>query len=327
MRKKKVELAITDTVGLNLMAEESVESVFAVLNEKFNDIRVTKISEEKDLKELYDRKPDLVFSGIKYLGFSNSGRKRDAKDKLWFPRLLKKKGINHTGSPTSALEYELNKALAKSVIRKNKLSTAKYFVAIPGKYKKKSDLPLEFPLFLKPAFEGGGKGIDSNSIVYKFKDFNYKLTSLYSRFKAPILVEEFLEGREFTVAVIREKKGKKLHAFPLEIIPQENSKGVRILSEKAKIDDLEQLIPVQNPKLVKKLSKLAKKSFRALGARDYGRIDIRLDQKGKPQFLEANLVPGLNPKLSYFTKAYKHFNGNDYGKMVDHIVSVAMARA
>ena len=85
----------------------------------------------------------------------------------------------------------------------------------------------------------------------------------------------------------------------IEIIVKENKDGHRILDYNVKKNDEEKVIPVTDIKIFKKLSKLAKDSFKALGGKSLGRIDIRMDHRGIPHFMEANLMPGLRKGYFY----------------------------
>ncbi len=123
---------------------------------------------------------------------------------------------------------------------------------------------------------------------------------LYEQYHCPALVETYLNGREFTVAVF--EKNANLTVYALEITaPVEN--GVRILSNKVKKDNTEILSAVTDKELLSEITHIAKNSFHALGARDIGRIDIKMDHHGQCHFIEANLTPGMKKGSSYFPKA------------------------
>jgi hypothetical protein len=109
--------------------------------------------------------------------------------------------------------------------------------------------------------------------------------------------------REFTVAVLEGADTQLRQIMPIEIIPPVNLKGDRILGFAEKRSNEEEIRPVEEP-LFSAVSALASAAFTALGARDFSRIDIKLDETGKPHFLEANLVPGMTPETSYFPRTF-----------------------
>ncbi|MEK7673412.1 MAG: D-alanine--D-alanine ligase [Patescibacteria group bacterium] len=324
-QNKHIEVVISSLSGLNIMSLESCKEVCNVLKDYFTEVGTTIIKKKEDLEKLVQKKPDLVFSGIKYVGFTKSSLLRDSKNKIWLSEYLDSKGINHTGSQVGALKLEFDKVLAKKEMQKNDIKTSPFFVALPGQYKKDVELPIPFPVFIKPIYEGSGKGVGADSLVTNFEEFEKKVESIYEEFKNPALVEKYLSGREFTVGIFDEGNGKKT-AMPVEMIAVADSDGNKILTYKAKKDDDERLVPVEDSREFKRLSTFAKKAFTALGARDYGRIDIRMDGHGDLYFLEANLLPGLNPRKSYFIKTCKRNSEISYENILLRIVEIALKR-
>jgi D-alanine-D-alanine ligase len=142
----------------------------------------------------------------------------------------------------------------------------------------------------------------------------------------PILVEEYLDGREFTVAVIRKSDGE-LIVSPIEIIPPESKNGLRILGEKVKSEDSEELRMIDDNEIMDKVKKLAVDSFIKLGVRDFGRIDIKANENGDCFFIEANLVPGMTPNSSYFPKSCEIEHGLAYDEVIQLILENAFCRA
>ena len=116
--------------------------------------------------------------------------------------------------------------------------------------------------------------------------------------------------------------------MPIELITEKNEGGDSILGHAIKDADTERVVAVSEGFLRDKVIDLAAQSFRALGGRDYGRIDMRLDQYGTLHFLQANLVPGLahHSFTSYFTAACQINESIDYESMILHIVNQALSR-
>jgi D-alanine-D-alanine ligase len=223
------------------------------------------------------------------------------------------------------LKYDSDKVLAKSYLRKKGIKTADYFTAVPGQYTCGSELPVRFPLFLKPLDAANGNGIDDLSFVTNFSDYESKLLSLYNLFGLPVLVEEYLAGREFTVAVI-DTMYSDLIVSAVEVVPPQSTNGLRILGEKAKRDDSEKLKKSKNSKIMDSVRKLAVDAFHYLGVRDFGRIDVKVDGSGQCYFMEANLVPGMTSGSSYFPKACEIENQISYDDMIGLMLDEGLRR-
>jgi D-alanine-D-alanine ligase-like ATP-grasp enzyme len=112
----------------------------------------------------------------------------------------------------------------------------------------------------------------------------------------------------------------------LELIAPKDINGDRILSKEVKSDDTETYSVVLDRKIKFRVEKLALEAFEALGARDYGRIDIRLDSAGNPQFLEANLIPSLLENYGNFPKACMLNESITFGTMLQRIIDLANTR-
>ena len=140
------------------------------LSKKFKNVLVTEIQNKNDLNKLVKRKPNLVFSGIKYFNFN--------KRKIWLNEFLDIYGIRYITSNKFAYDNAHDKSFAKQIMQKSNIKTPYFFIAKPGKYKNELSIPLDFPLFVKPLDAGDSRGIDKNSIVYNFEDFEKKWVKL-----------------------------------------------------------------------------------------------------------------------------------------------------
>jgi D-alanine-D-alanine ligase len=190
------------------------------------------------------------------------------------------------------------------------------------------NLSLRFPLFVKPTSLGGGEGVDTMSVVHNQGQLLAKVSSLAANHLSDILIEEYLPGREFSVAVLKDEVTGELTAMPIEMLPGQDVNGDKMLSQALKSAKLE--TPVQavaEPGLRAELIDLAINAITALGARDYGRIDIRLDADGVPSFIEANLIPCLIRGSGNFPKACLINRGIGYQEMLLSIVELGLSRA
>jgi D-alanine-D-alanine ligase len=317
---KYIEIVTSPIGGLHLMPQKILLNLYETLSGHYAKVKISIINDLKELNKLVISNPDLVFSGIKYLGFDEYTIKRDSIKKIWFSEFLDKHNILYTGSPKEAIEFEFDKSKAKRTVQDHGIKTASFFVAKPNQFKKDA-IPLSFPLFVKPLFEGDSRGIDSNSLVHNYKEYQKKVKAIFEDQNTVSLVEKYLSGKEYTVAIIQDFKNDSYQIYPIELLAQENSKGDRILGFGDKIADREQAFEIEDKNIKNMVSKLAMDSFKALGAKGYGRIDIKMDERGVPYFLEANLIPGLG--YGYFYRCYNLNTGLTHEQMILDIVGNA----
>jgi D-alanine-D-alanine ligase len=322
---KHIEIVRPTIKGLSSMSSVSCDSILAVLNKHFDEVGVTVVNNWADLEVLIESCPDLVFLGMESiptdptLGLADSNR-------VWLSDVLDNNGITYTGSSQKAHELERNKPLAKQRVLDAKLKTSAFCVAKQSQLLDRTDVTLDFPLFVKPTNRGGGLGVDSDSVVHDFEQLRIKVHSITTTFKSDALIEEYLPGREFSVAVLKDKSSAGYLAMPIELVAPVDKNGSRLLSGQVKSENVEQVLEVTDLKVRSKVITLALAVFEALDARDYGRIDIRLDATGTPHFLEANLIPSLISGYGSFPKACLLNVGLDYEPMIMTIVNLALAR-
>lgn len=295
------------------------QSILDTIQEMDYGVRLSVCASSNDLNNVVKRKPDLVILAVKYVPV------KDNED-IWLSSYFARHGINFTGSSREVLKFDSNKVRAKTHLANKGIKTANYFIVTPGQYEKENDLPVAFPLFIKPLDAANGNGIDDLSFVSNFAEYESKVLSLYNTFSQPVLAEEYLDGREFTVAVIK-THNKKLIVSAVEVIPPTSSHGLRILGAQAKKDDSEKLIEIIDDEVKNRVTALAIDAFNGLGARDFGRIDIKTDNHGECFFMEVNLVPGMTYGSSYFPQACHIAHGFSYRKVVELILSGGLARA
>ena len=158
-------------------------------------------------------------------------------------------------------------------------------------------MSLAYPLFLKPLAEGSGKGVDANSKVDDQNALRRTAASLLEKFRQPVLVETFLPGREFTVAITGTGNDASVLGVS-EIVKKVNFVGEGYgFENKEYWEDKVDIIGAP-PADAKKAGDVARAGWRALRCRDGGRVDIRCDAQGKPHFIEVNPLAGLRPEYS-----------------------------
>tara|TARA_B100000780_G_scaffold251169_1_gene197681 strand:- start:4071 stop:5132 length:1062 start_codon:yes stop_codon:yes gene_type:complete len=265
--------------------------IYKILSKHYKEVLITKIKTKKDLGKLILRKPDLVFSGVKFFYFKNK--------KVWLNDYLELNNILYIASNKSALLKESNKSRAKKIMQKSNITTAEFFTTGPGEHKNKKAIPLMFPLFIKPITGGDSRGVDKNSIVYNYSSYKKKVLEIKKNQHSRCLVEKYLSGKEYSVGIFKDNITGSIQAMPIEIIVKKNINGHHILDFDIKKNDEEKVIAVLNIKIFNQLSLLAKKSFTALKGKSFGRIDFKMDRLGNPHFIEANLMPGIRKGYFY----------------------------
>jgi D-alanine-D-alanine ligase len=322
---KHIEIVSSAVCDLSSMSQESRQAIYDVLTKHYTKVGITIVNTHIDLEALIASRPDLVFLGMKYIP-KNPLLGQNDPNKIWLSKYLENSKIAHTGSDHLAHELELDKSLAKQRVLDAGLKTSPFYV-IKQNQPSTRHANFSFPLFVKPTDRGGGEGIDSDSVVHDAASLQSKVRSITCDLQADSLVEQYLSGREFSVAILKDESSNDFSIMPLELIAPLNERGARVLSAKIKSADTESSLEVTDKIIKDKISTLAIDVFHALGARDYGRIDIRLDATGAPHFLEANLVPSLKKSIgNYFPKACSLNTRLDYEPMILTIVRLALSR-
>lgn len=324
MTNKHIEIVRSASPSLSSMGQASAAMIRDVLEKHYTHVGVTTISTVHDLQAVVAKRPDLVFLGVKNVPYAASFSRPSAK--IWLAAYLEAHNLHYAGSRAPAIALDFGKPMAKQVVQAAGHRTPAYFLAREGQYKSSDELPLTFPLFVKPPSAGGGKGVSSDSVVRDFAAFQQKVKAIADSFHSAALVETYLTGREFTVAVLETPNSDKLIVMPIELVADQNEHGDRILSQSIKTADAEKAIAVTDTVLRYKIMELAAQVFKVLGARDYGRIDIRLDAHGTPHFLEANLIPSLVSGYGNFPKACMLNLGLDHEAMILNIVELGLSR-
>lgn len=323
MIDKHIEVVTCDSIGMKETAFGSVNTaqvIYNVIKSKYAHVTFNVAKSVKDLEGIAKRRPDLVVLCAKYLVEESS------QAITWLSEFFSLHEIPYTGSNRVTLNFDSDKGAAKRIVLDNHLATAKFFFACPGMILSEAELPLPLPLFVKPMDAANGNGIDQNSLVHDFASYEEKVAEVFSTYNTSVLIEEYLPGREFTVAILDSPLTGERLVSPVEIIVPKNVKGDRILGCLEKLQNGEKLAMVSEPEL-SSVSELASDVFSALGARDFGRIDIKMDTQGIPHFMEANLVPGMTPKTSYFPLACFYNQQLSYEAVVLRIAELALLRA
>jgi len=238
------------------------------------------------------------------------------------PAILEAFDIPYTFSDVLVLSLTLHKGVTKRVIRDLGIPTPDF--AVIETEDQIAGIRLPFPLFAKPVAEGTGKGITAASKIETREDLERACMSLLTAFRQPVLVETFLPGREFTVGII----GTGTEAFATEVMevilkPQAerevysyfNKENFEALVEYRLVDDSE----------AGQAGKTALAAWRGLGCRDAGRMDLRSDAAGRPNFMEVNPLAGLHPRHSDLPIIFG-LMGKTFSQLIDLIMRSALKR-
>ncbi|MCZ7601968.1 MAG: ATP-grasp domain-containing protein [Melioribacteraceae bacterium] len=272
--------------------------------------------------DLNKNKPDVVFNFVEIY--------KDRADlEMYFAGLLELLRIPYTGAPPLALGTCQNKMLTKKILRSVGLRTANYTYIT--KRQKIYRLNLKYPLITKPAFEDASVGIDVTAVVTNHKQLKARIEYILNEFQQPVLVEEYIDGRELNVAILGDKKPRVLPISEIDFSEMPDHL-YNIVSYQAKWDPLHEAyhktIPICPAPLTKKVEAEAKeialKCFKTMGCRDYCRVDMRLNNKNKLYVLEVNPNPDLTADAGFMRSA--KYAGISYRKALKRIVMLAAKR-
>jgi D-alanine-D-alanine ligase len=262
---------------------------------------------------LTGRRWDIVFNICE-------GMYGDSRESL-IPALLDAYRIPHVFSGAVTLGISLNKAFTKQIIRDAGINTPPFMVVnAPGDEK---DCQLIFPLFAKPIAEGTGKGVEDRSVINTPEELSGMCQYLLNKFKQPVLVEEYLPGREFTIGVIG--NGSEAHVVgAMEVIYGDGVNDIYSYDNKENYAGRIHYLPVTGPWL-EQCTDISINAWNVLKAYDGGRVDVRVDRFGKISFIEINPLAGLNPIHSDLPILCR-MNGIEYTQLIGMIMDAAIKR-
>jgi D-alanine-D-alanine ligase len=304
-------------------SDETISAVAAALRSRYDVIPIE--SDEDAYPRLRETRPDLVFNISERL----VGPNREAH----IPTLCEILDLPFTGSDPLTLSLCLDKSRAKEILSYRGVPNPAFWIVEPGAAPP-AGIPL--PAIVKPLFEGSSKGIKDNSVAATAAELAERVREVTGVYKEAVIIERFLTGREFTVGVL----GNDPHLEVLPIVEIDHSllpAGAHpIYSYEAKwiwdtpdkpleIFQCPARIPAE---LRDAIEKIVADTCRVLRVRDWGRIDVRLDEDGRPNILEVNPLPGILPKPednSCLPKAARTA-GYSYNDLILRVVDEALIR-
>jgi D-alanine-D-alanine ligase len=315
----------TDKVGRKKkrVAKEDRDEILDVLKKADHDVFFHVLDgETASLFALAKVNADLVFN----LTESYAGDDTKEMNVGAFLELL---GHRFTGSGPQGLYLAQEKAIAKKILAFHGIQTPYFATVFRGRLEWSHDI--KFPLIVKPALEDGSIGIRFNAVVDSVKDLMERIDSIHAEFDSPVLIEEYIEGREIYVGVLGNQNPEALPVIELDLsqLPEGTPKvaGTEVKWEEGTdvYKNTRPFFPEDlAPEVVDQLQRTAVTAFQILKLRDYGRIDIRMTADGHVYVLEVNPNPWLL-STAEFTRAARK-SGRSHPQVIQEIVDLAMSR-
>jgi D-alanine-D-alanine ligase len=260
---------------------------------------------------------DLVFNIAE--GLIGIGREAQV------PAILDAYGIPYTFSDPLVMCLALHKGMTKRVIRAAGLPTPDFITV--ERPEDATAVAFDPPFFIKPVAEGTGKGITPDSIVRQHSDLQAACEQLIAKYRQPILVERFLPGREFTVGIVGSGHAAEiLGTIEVRLLPNAEPDVYSYTNKENSEDRVAyRLGRADQEPLVAEAEAIALQAWRVLGGRDAGRIDLRCDENGRPQFVEVNPLAGLHPQHSDLP-IICNLRGISYPQLIARIIASAESR-
>jgi D-alanine-D-alanine ligase len=236
------------------------------------------------------------------------------------PALLDQYRIPYVFSGPVVMGVSLNKYLARLVVEAAGVPVSPGIIALTVRDIDNAS-SLTYPLFVKPVAEGTGKGITTRSVVNDSESLVTMVTELLEKYNQPVLIEEYLPGREFTVGVTGSDADVKVIGG-MEVICKDNLPySVEV---KENYQDIVKYLLIDDS-YRDECNAVALASWRALNIVDACRVDMKADRNGRICFIEANPLAGLNPVHSDLP-ILARFNGVEYDSMMEMILNSAKNR-
>lgn len=238
------------------------------------------------------------------------------------PALLDAYNIPYVFSDPLVLALTLHKGHTKRVVRDCGIPTADFEVVETISDVDKVNLP--FPLFVKPVAEGTGKGIDSKSKVNSTYQLVDSCEMLLTKYRQPVLVETYLPGREFTVGIVGTGSEAKVVGVMEIVVTDKAPELVYSYTTKENWHGVVDY-PMATGAEYEACAQVALRAWQVLGCRDGGRIDLKMDESGVPNFIEVNPLAGINPDHSDLPMLARK-NGISYKQLLGMIMESAISR-
>ena len=265
----------------------------------------------ESVEKIQQFNPDICFNS----GEGHYGASREAQ----MPAILDSLQIPYTCAGVLGMSLSHNKHIAKRMFRCYGLPTANFFVLRGPKEPIEHDL--KYPLFVKPAYEGSSIGINENALAHDRRELEEQVQWVWENLHAEILVEEYIEGREFTIGILDDEV--------LPIVEIISPTGFYSNEQKEDLDsEVYRVCPARLPaEKAEELRALALRAKQALELVDVCRMDLRMDSAGNVFILEVNPIPLMHPDPEQASLVYAAREaGYTYEDIVRKILESAIKR-
>ncbi len=298
-------------------SEETVEALASALRERGHEA-VLLGGGRGFVERVLQRAPDLVFT----IAEGSGSRSREAH----VPAVCEMLRIPCTHSDPLTLTVALDKAAAKKLVAADGVATPRF--AVVDDENAAARLEFELPAIVKPNQEGSSMGVRLTSRVRTLEELRRETLRVVRDYGEPALVEEFVSGTEMTIGILGTGPAARvigaMEIAPLVARPEEFVYSLEVKRDWER--QVEYFVPPRVTGAVLRAAEAcALAAYRSLGCRDVARVDVRLDAQGVPKFLEANPLPGMNPRTGDLCILSRR-SGLEYVDLVDRIVTSAMSR-
>lgn len=305
--------------------EVAIQQVSAVLESTGHKVSLLAVHDDVDalVAGLTKNKPELVFNLLESFGKDIIG------GQMGVAGILDLLELPYTGSGPGELYLQEDKALGKKLLAYEQILFPDFAMFAPSADFETSG-KLRMPLFVKPLRMDASLGIDEKSLVHNMQELMERVVSIHKSFGDAALAEEYIEGREVYVGVLGNQQPVAFPAIEMDFsgLPEGS---LAVMDNKAKFDEASDrfqgtraVLAKLEPELKAKVEKTALAAYRTLRVRDYGRIDLRINESNEIYVIEANANCYLEQTSEFATAAAAH--GIEYPDLINQIVEHALER-
>ncbi|MEW6614613.1 MAG: ATP-grasp domain-containing protein [Thermodesulfobacteriota bacterium] len=296
-------------------SEETIEAIKTTLESLGHDVVLI-----GDIKSLLHFLPTFELDMVFNIAEGMEGRSREAQ----IPAILEAFHVPYTFSDPLTLALSLHKGMTKAIIKSEGIPTPDSYL-VEEIAEVNGNLP--FPLFIKPAYEGTAKGIDSRCLVKDFDSLHREASRLLSLYRQPVLVERYLPGKEYTVGILGTGRNARVLGMMQVVVRDKNQRNIYTRIAKEECENRVTYVPgeMTRVEIRQQIETISLKAYQTLGCRDAGRVDIRCDEFGNPCFLEINPLAGLHPTHSDLCIIASQV-GMSYTELIEAILASAVDR-
>ena len=313
--------------------QEELDAMLEGLREGGFEVHCVNVEDDIDrlMGAIRFYRPDAVFNLMEYFN-------DDSSQEAYVVGLYELLGVPYTGCPGRCLSICQDKYRTKALLAAAELPTAEYMRVTAEPVTDPEEYELSYPLIVKPSLEDASGGIEAASVVHTFEQLEERVRFMLREFEQPLVVEEYIEGREIHAAILGNNPPQVLPLFEMEFDDSEfNPEGEwrpQIISFKAKWDphsemfySMDAVVPAQDldEEIEARIREVAVQAFLALECRDYARIDMRVDEdEGEVYILEVNPNPDLADGAAYMQCATA--SGRSFSETLCEIADMAVLR-